>query len=429
MIAKAGGRTSPRGSANDVSQNGEGSASRRSSGNPSPTDARARSMNGSDLHLDIGAANRQQPGTSRSIAADNYLDHPLNRYDSTEPLLPASPTDPSRWSPSSPVTEQAGAASRRASAQSAAADMHNTHPLNSDEDSGFKKFFPGGLEQAEKYLKDKSMGMTRAPGYLASHQYPAPQSWDGLAAAEKNRLMDRYLSVWDPEPKRADFDSQDEFAASNSAYHDRIGKYKQDGNYNMQQYWDDTVSTQNSKYKSFVDNQTKRLAIATKAYDDFIANPGQYRVKPDDPYDVRKQMTGKQDGKRDAMFLQREALDFGKNNFYKLDGRNLSELRSSFLSLFGRNSSRIEQAFQFKKNALEDELYRYAGSRVSRDVVEQKKKALQDRFNGDVDIAVKNMDLMYKRVALYGTIGTLSISAISALLWKAIDEARGGSNK
>jgi hypothetical protein len=317
-----------------------------------------------------------------------------------------------------------GAASRRSSGQSGSAGAQNVSPLSTEEEAGFKKYFPGGLSEAESYLKQRALGMNRSPAFLSSDQYRAPQSWANMPQEELNRLADRYLSVWESEPKKADFHSDEEFNAAHKEYTDKMEKYRENGNFNVHKYWDDMVSEQNNKFRTFVDNQTKRLAISTKVYDDFMADPTKYRVKPDDPYTIRKQLTGAHDGKRDSMYLQREALNFGKNTFYDLDSKEISELRSSFLSLFGRDNSKIETAFVNRKKDLEDELYRYGNSGAPRDVVETKKKALQDRFNGDIETAIKNMDLMYKRIALYGTIGTLSISAISAILWKTVDEIR-----
>lgn len=315
--------------------------------------------------------------------------------------------------------------SRRSSAQSTATSgIQNTNPLSADEDAGFRRQFPGGLDAAESYLKSKGLNMIRSPAWLASDQYPAPRSWAGLVPAERNRLMERYLSVWDPAPRRADYATEAEFMSNQNAYNDRIGQYKVGGNFDIEKYWNDLVSTQNNGFRTFVDNQSKRLASAAKAYDDFTANPTRYRAKPDDPNLLRQQMRGQQDLRRDAIFLQREALDFGENRFYKLDDRSMSELRSHFLGLFGRQNAQIEAAFIEKKNSFEDELYRYGNTNVSRELVEAKKRALQARFNSDVDIAAKNMDLMYKRIALYGTVGTLSLSALSAILWKTIDEIR-----
>lgn len=372
---------------------------------------------------DLEGRGTQQPSTNSSPAQTRAGDQPAAAPPGRAPSTRSSSSSYVTSPLSSPA--EPGATPRRPSVQSdTSAGNPPVNPLSADEEAGFNRYFPGGVTQADTYLKGKSLGMARSPAYLASDQYTAPQSWSGLEQAERNRMMDRYLSVWDPEPKRADFSTEQEFASSRDAYNERMGKYREGGNYDMQKYWNDLIAGQNNMFKSFVDNQTKRLAVATKAYDNYTANPSQYRAKPDDPHLVRQQMRGQQDLKRDVTFLQREALDFGKNGFFKLDDRNVSQLRSNFLGLFGRDNTGIEAAFMDKKNNLENELYRYGNTTATRAMVEEKKRGLQARFNSDVDTASKNMDLIYKRIALYGTVGTLSLSALSAIVWKTIDEIR-----
>lgn len=382
-----------------------------------------------------GTSTSDEPGSdTESAGASDPLIAPKSRKPFIRPKSrrPAAPLASGESLPSSDEVAKngssgpSGAASRRSSAQRSISGAQNVNPLSTEEEAGFTKYFPAGLSEAESYLKQRALGMNRSPAFLSSDQYRAPQSWANMPQKELNRFADRYLSVWEPEPRKADFNSGEEFNTAHQEYADKMEKYRENGNFNIQKYWDDLVSVQNNKFRTFVDNQTKRLAIATKVYDDFMSNPTRYRVKPDDPYTIRKQLTGAHDGKRDAMYLQREALNFGKNRFYELDSKEISELRSSFLSLFGRDNSKIETAFLNRKSELEDELYQYGNSGAPRDVAETKKKALQDRFNGDIETAIKNMDLMYKRIALYGTIGTLSISAISAILWKTVDEIRKG---
>jgi hypothetical protein len=383
------------------------------------TDASSTTSGQSSVHELPGQPVADQSDRHRSdsiVAAPDS--QPVSRAPSTRSSLNHEPSGVSSYGESATT-------SRRSSAQSTAASgIQNVNPLSVDEDAGFKRLFPGGLDAAESYLKSRGLNMIRSPAWLASDQYPAPRSWPGIAPEEMNRQLDRYLSVWDPAPRRADYGTEAEFMSNQHAYNERIGQYKVGGHYDAEKYWNDLVSTQSNGFRTFVDNQSKRLASAAKAYDDFTANPAGYRAKPDDPNLLRQQMRGQQDIRRDAIFLQREALDFGENRFFKLDDRSMSELRSNFLGLFGRQNSQIEAAFIDKKNSLDDELYRYANTNISRELVEAKKKALQARFNGDVDIASKNMDLMYKRIALYGTVGTLSLSALSAILWKTIDEIR-----
>ena len=322
-----------------------------------------------------------------------------------------------------PSRGQSAAPSRRTSVAAAPPPKPDVPSPPAANDDGFQRLFPGGLGEAESYLKDKALAFNRSPAYLASDRYAAPESWRGLSPETRNELMDRYLSVWDPPPRRADFGTDEAFQQASQAYTAKIGKYREGGNFNIEKYWNDLVSSQNEAFRTFVDNQTKRLAVATKAYDNHLANPGD-RPTPGDPGTLRQQMLQQQFKKRDVTFLQREALNFGKNSLFRLDDRNMSELRSSFLSLFGRDNQQIEAAFAARKADLENELYQFAHTDVTRDMVDAKKKALQDRFNSDVDLASKNMDFMYKRIALYGTVGTLSLSALSAILWKTIDEIR-----
>lgn len=424
-------------SSSDVEPSGK-----QAPGEPVTVQADARRTSQATL-ADLSDANNRTgtsgPDESGSDLENAHASAPLIRPKSRKPFIrPRSGQSPVQFSSTESLSSNGGGstnpaisnskmASRRGSGQSGVSGLLDANRLSAEEETGFKKYFPGGLRQAESYLKSRALSLNRSPGYLSSDQYPALRSWSGIPQKEINRLMDRYLSVWEPEPRQADYESVEDFTSARNAYDERIAKYKEGEDFNIHKYWDDLVSDQNNKFRTFVDSQTKRLAIATKVYDDFTANPTRYHAKPDDPYTIRKQLTGSHDGKRDSMYLQREALNFGEQRFYKLDSKEISELRSSFLSLFGRDNSKIEAAFLNRKNELEDELYRYGNAGVSRDTVEARKKALQDRFNGDIETAIKNMDLMYKRIALYGTIGTLSISAISAILWKTIDEIKGKS--
>ncbi|HTH62063.1 MAG TPA: hypothetical protein VL689_18155 [Paraburkholderia sp.] len=402
-----------------------GTATRPNSGETTPREA---SGSDSDDSFTSAESSRKRHDSFDAPSNDSEgVYDPLIRQKSRKPvnriqIRKNRARRPSTGSSSS--TNSASSASTIRKYRTATNDSADTNPLSAAEVAGFRAYFPGGLSEAESYLKSRSLNLNRSPVFLSSEQYPAPKSWANIPQARLNELMDRYQAVWEPEPKRADYFSDDEFKAAHREYNEKMGQYRENGNFNVQKYWDDMVADQNNKFRTFVDNQTKRLAVATKAYDDFTANPTRYHVKPDDPYSVRKQLTGSHDGKRDGMYLQREALDFSDQSFYKLDNREMTELRSNFLGLFGRDSQRIEAAFSSKKADLENELYRSANTGISREAVEAKKKAIQDRFNGDIETAIKNMDLMYKRIALYGTIGTLSISAISAILWKAIDEIR-----